>query len=75
MFEPPAVRGRFLRQQEASIPPESLPQFSCLTHRARLSIAYLADVRIRPSGSDQDPLDLIERNLIVDPIIEHRRTG
>ena len=29
----PAIRSRFLRQQEASVPPEGSPQFSCVTPR------------------------------------------
>jgi hypothetical protein len=31
MFAAPAIRGRFSRQQEASVPPEGFPQFSCMT--------------------------------------------
>jgi hypothetical protein len=29
----PAMRGRLSRQQEAPVPPEGLPQFSCVTLR------------------------------------------
>jgi len=29
MFEPFAIRSRFQRKQEASVPPKGLPQFSC----------------------------------------------
>jgi hypothetical protein len=46
ILAPPAICGRFLRQQKSSVPPQGRsPQFFCVTPRP-----LLADRRHRPRG-------------------------